>query len=275
MTCIERILVGTSDLEASLALYRDQLGLEVLRPLERVAAEECARWGVQAEHDVQDIVLAGAGQTAGLLRLVSFGAQSGQPVRAGARPYDSSPKNLDFRVRDIQAAYGQLEQAGHVFRSEPKSFQHHGETVWEAQLTGPDFVNVVLVQHDAGPVVRYTARGFAGVTQWVITVPDMARAQRRFLGLGMPLTGENRLAGPEIEAMIGLPPGAWLEIAMFGEGPYGGVEVVHYGGVEARDLTPLARPPNTGLLNVLRLGDGQDDHDDQDGPEAEHERVGT
>ena len=71
-----------------------------------------------------------------------------------------------------------------------------------------------------------------------------------FLGLGMPLVAENRLAGQAIEAMIGLPPGSWLEIAIFGEGPYGGVEVVWYGGVESRDLTPLARPPNTGLLDL-------------------------
>ena len=249
---IQHVVVGASDLDASLRLYRDHLGLEVLRPLGRVPEAESALWGLPDGADVRAVTLGMAGASAGLVRLASFGSATGTPVRGEARPFDSSPKNLDYKVEDLDRAYRELSAAGYRFRSEPVRYMHDGHEVGEVQMLGPDFVNVVLVQYDQGPSVTFTPKGFAGVTQWVLTVGDMARAVGLFRDvLGVQLHQENRLTGPAIEKMVGLPPGAALEVTLLGTGgPYGRIELVHYDGVQARDFTADARPPRAGMLQV-------------------------
>ena len=58
--------------------------------------------------------------------------------------------------------------------------------------------------------------------------------------------------GPEVERMVGLPPGAKLDMHILGDpaDPLGRIELVQYVGVKGTDLYPLARPPARGFLGV-------------------------
>jgi catechol 2,3-dioxygenase-like lactoylglutathione lyase family enzyme len=250
---VHHVVVGARDLETALRLYRDHLGLGVRRGPETVPAAELALWGLPPEADSPTAVTLGSpDQQYGLIRLVTFGECTGEPVRKDARPYDYSPKNLDFQTNDLARAYQTLSELGYVFRSEPVVYPHDGHWIKEVQLRGPDEVNVVLLETEAGMNLPFSPRGFAGVTQWVLTVGDLGRAVRLFSeGLGIPVALHNRLAGPDIERMIGLPPGAGLDITILaGTTPFGRIELVHYEGVDSRDFTPRARPPASGMLQV-------------------------
>ncbi|MCS6800475.1 MAG: hypothetical protein RMM58_07440 [Chloroflexota bacterium] len=250
---VQHIVVGARDFESALRLYRDHLGLGVRHGPAPVSAAELTLWGLQPEHFAATAVTLGApDQQYGLLRLVSFGERTGEPVRKDARPYDYSPKNLDIQTVDIDRAYTTLSALGYPFRSEPVTYPHDGHLIKEVQMRGPDEVNIVLLETEAGRAFSFSPQGFAGVTQWVLTVGDLSRAVALFSeGLGIPVAMHNRLAGPEIERMIGLPPGASLNIAILaGDTLFGRIELVHYEGVDSRDLTPRARPPAAGMLQV-------------------------
>ncbi|MCL6647944.1 MAG: hypothetical protein K6U89_06395 [Chloroflexi bacterium] len=249
---VQHVVVGTSDLQAALQLYHQELGLACCQGPAPLSPAERALFGLPATIPAEAVTLGAPGQRYGLIRLVSFGEATTAPVRAAARPYDSSPKNLDFQVRDLAATYAALRVHGYQFRSEPVTYPHDGQRITEVQLLGPDAVNVVLIETEPAPALPFSPQGVAGVTQWVLTTGDLAGMTRLFHeGLGIPLVLRNRLAGPAIERMIGLPSGAALEIAILGgETAYGRIELVQYTGVVARDLTGRARPPAAGLLQV-------------------------
>jgi catechol 2,3-dioxygenase-like lactoylglutathione lyase family enzyme len=145
-----------------------------------------------------------------------------------------------------------LSGLGYAFRSEPVAYPHDGHLIKEVQMRGPDEVNIVLLETETGIRLPFSEQGFAGVTQWVLTVGNLKRAEALFAeALGIPVALRNRLAGPDIERMIGLPPGAGLNIVILaGDTPFGRIELVHYEGVESRDLTARARPPASGMLQV-------------------------
>ncbi|MCS7003225.1 MAG: hypothetical protein NZ518_10295, partial [Dehalococcoidia bacterium] len=219
---------------------------------ESLSHAERALWGLGPEVEAKAVTLGGPDQTHGLIRLAAFGSATGPPVREHARPYDYSPKNLDFQTRDLDHAYRTLRAAGYAFRSEPVRYPHDGHMIAEVQLRGPDEVNVVLLESETGAHLPFSSPGFAGVTQWVLTVGDAPKAERLFYeGLGIPVALRNRLAGPDIERMIGLPPGAGLVVTiMADDSPFGRIELVHYEGVDSVDYTRLARPPRAGLLQI-------------------------
>ncbi|GIW08810.1 MAG: hypothetical protein KatS3mg060_3615 [Dehalococcoidia bacterium] len=250
---VQHIVVGARDFEAALRLYRDHLGLDLRRGPEAVPSGELALWGLSSSSfGATAVTLGSPTQEYGLIRLVSFGEQTGEPVRKDARPYDYSPKNLDFETRDLAQAYQTLSEVGYAFRSEPVVYEHDGHLIKEVQMIGPDGVNVVLLETESGSRLPFSPRGFAGVTQWVLTLGDMDRGVRLFSeGLGIPMAMHNRLAGPDIERMIGLPPGAGLDISILaGDTPFGRIELVHYEGVHSEDYTARARPPAAGMLQV-------------------------
>lgn len=248
----QHVVVGTRDLERSLSLYCTDLGLALLSPVAPVPAGERELWALPPGYEANAATIGMPGATSGLIRLVTFGAGTGAPVREGARPYDSSPKNLDFSVLDVDAAYARLRERGHSFRTEPTHYEHGRKPIGEVQMMGPDEVNVVLLQFpDLTPAV-HTPEGFAGVVQWVLTVGDRAPVIALLRdGLGLPLIRESLIKGPEIERMLGLPPGTELNTALMGGAtPSGLIQLVEYSTVQPRDLTADARPPRSGLLHV-------------------------
>jgi catechol 2,3-dioxygenase-like lactoylglutathione lyase family enzyme len=250
---VQHIVVGARDFAGALRLYRDHLGFAVRRGPEAVSPPELALWGLRPEDGgATAVTLGGPNQDYGLVRLVSFGERTGPPVRADARPYDYSPKNLDIQTTDMERAYRTLSGLGYAFRSEPVAYPHDGHLIKEVQMRGPDEVNIVLLETETGIRLPFSEQGFAGVTQWVLTVGNLKRAEALFAeALGIPVALRNRLAGPDIERMIGLPPGAGLNIVILaGDTPFGRIELVHYEGVESRDLTARARPPASGMLQV-------------------------
>ena len=66
------------------------------------------------------------------------------------------------------------------------------------------------------------------------------------------MLNDNVLEGPEIERMVGLPPGAALDVSIWGnaDNPFGQMEIIDYRGVEGADLYPRAMPRQRGILHV-------------------------
>jgi hypothetical protein len=70
--------------------------------------------------------------------------------------------------------------------------------------------------------------------------------------LGLEILSDNLLNGPEIERMVGLPPGAGLDVSVLGHDDehFGRIEIVEYQGVSGTNLYPKARPKALGTLHV-------------------------
>jgi catechol 2,3-dioxygenase-like lactoylglutathione lyase family enzyme len=177
-----------------------------------------------------------------------------ESVRGAAQVFDLCPKNLDIYVDDLPARMAQLADQGVVFRNE-----HYSEAVSpdgvhfrEIHLAGHDDINIVLLQV-IGSDTPIPPTGFSGVGPLVCIVREPTEEKRFYEQVvGLKLSHDNILAGPDIEQMIGLPAGCALEVSIWANPgqPLGEVELVTYQGTDGADLYPRARPGARGVTHL-------------------------
>ncbi len=247
------VSVGVASLDEALNLWQQTFGLSC-QELRVGDDPDLARlWDIDPHDIVRQAMLRTPGLAAGGLHLVEF-RDPDAPIRQGAEVYDLCPKNLDIYVDDLPRRMEELKRQGWVFRNEQYSEVEapNGTIFREVHLPSHDAINVVLLQV-LGQTHPFTPQGFAGVGPLITIVGD-ATAERQFFEqtFGMRMLTHNLLSGPEVEKMVGLPPGAELDISIWGEAGehFGQMELIQYGGVAGADRYPLARPKSLGVLHV-------------------------
>ena len=251
----QHVTVGVADLDVALALWVEQFGFEVAARSDGPDSGLAQLWSLQPEDISRQAIVRTPGQSYGMVHFVEF-VDPDPPVRAGAEVYDMVPKNLDISVRDLPARFAEMVAAGQVFRTETykEASSGSGGRFREGQMKGHDDTNIVLLEVVGGglPEELYTPQGYAGVTALIGIVPD-APAEKRFYAeaLGLTLRSESLLTGPEIEAMIGLPPGSGLDVSMMGgDETFGVMEIIEYQGVRGTNRYPQAKPKALGTLHI-------------------------
>ena len=244
--------VGVADLDAALALWRDQFGFEVIH--ERQGSDPGLEklWGLPAGAIARQALVSGTLRSHGRLILVEF-TDALPPVREDAELYDSLPKNLDVYSNALSDHMRQMQEAGHVFRHPtPQQFEASGVTIEEAQLPAHDETNIVIMQR-SDITEGFNRSDFAGLGLIVYAAEDVER-EETFLAdvLGVETLHAVELGGPELEAMTGLAPGTRWHIRIVGDpgSDFGQIEVIDYRGVEGKNRFERARPGATGLFEV-------------------------
>jgi catechol 2,3-dioxygenase-like lactoylglutathione lyase family enzyme len=245
--------VGVADLDQALELWSGTFGLEILEQRDGDDPELASLWGLSPGDIERQALLGTPGASHGLIHFVQFN-DPGPAVRDGAEDFDSCPKNLDIYVHDLPLRVEELKARGWTFRNERHSevTAPDGTKFREIHMPGHDGINFVLLEV-IGKDLPFTQQGYAGVGP-VITIVADARLERSFYRevMGLDLLNDNILEGPEIERMIGLPPGVALDVTIWGAHgeSLGQMEVIEYRGVDGKDLYPLAVPKQRGILNV-------------------------
>jgi catechol 2,3-dioxygenase-like lactoylglutathione lyase family enzyme len=246
------VTVGTADLDAALALWRDRFALEVVATRDGPDPALAGLWDIAADDIARQALLRTPGLQTGALHLVEF-TRPGAPVREGAAVFDHVPKNLDVYARNLPARYEELRAAGLEFRAPWVEMPAPGGLSFrEVQLPGHDATNIVLLEI-LDTDYRHSPAGYAGIGPLIIVVAD-AETETAFYRdvLGLETIMEDLLAGPEIERMVGLPEGAGIDFRVLGaeSDPMGRIETIEYQRTGGADLFPRARPPATGTLHV-------------------------
>ncbi len=246
------VTVGVADLDAALGLWRDTFGLSVVHEAEGGDASLAKLWDLDADQITRQALLRTPGNKFGGLHLVEFGKPAA-PIRATAEVFDRVPKNLDVYTQNLPEKYAALRDQGIEFRSNWVEMPAPGGlTFREAQMPGHDATNIALLEILEANY-RYSDKGFAGIGP-LVTVVDDAQLETLFYTevLGLENIMQDLLSGPEIEKMVGLPPGAGLDFRVLGakDEPMGRIEIIEYQKTDGRDLYSLAKPPATGTLHV-------------------------
>jgi len=248
------VTLGVASLDEATAFWVNHFGLEVEQQQRGADAALARIWQLPATAIAAQAVLATPGAKAGRLHIVEFSAP-GTPVREGAEAYDLLPKNLDVYAPDLPQRYDELKAAGIEFRGPWIGMPGpDGLSFREAHLPGHDEINVVLLEViGPGYATPLTRQGFAAMGPLITIVPDAERETAFYRDLlGMDTTLEILLKGEQIEKMIGLPPGAGLDLRIFGDAadPMGRIELIEYQQVKGKNLYPRARPPARGILHA-------------------------
>ncbi len=247
------ITVGVADMDKARALWVDAFGMQTVAEQRGPDAATASLWGIDAGDIAHQLLLSTGDSRFGMLHLVEF-KNPAPPVREGAQVFDLCPKNLDVYVKDMPARIAELRAAGFSFRNEhfSEAVAPDGTAFREMHMPSHDAINVVLLEV-LGKTKPLSDRGYGSIGPLIYIVPD-ADIEKTFLRsvLGFSKLNDNILKGPEIEKMVGLPPGAWLDVSIWGDADYplGELEIVDYQGVEGNDLYSLAKPKATGILHV-------------------------
>jgi catechol 2,3-dioxygenase-like lactoylglutathione lyase family enzyme len=168
--------------------------------------------------------------------------------------FDLCPKNLDIYASDLPARVKEMQANGFVFRNaEPSEVTAPDGTVFrEIHLAGHDEINIVLLEI-IGKAMDFSDKGLSGIGP-LIAIVEHAKPERDFYAniMGLEILSDNILEGPEIERMIGLPPGSSLDVSIWGgKGEsLGQMEVIDYRGVKSNNLYPITVPTQLGILHV-------------------------
>jgi catechol 2,3-dioxygenase-like lactoylglutathione lyase family enzyme len=248
---IAYVSVGVTDMDFVHDLWVNQLGLEVIRYRNGPDPDLGRLWGLPAEAFVDQMLLATPGAETGWLHFVQFRAAA-DAVRKGAAPTDLGAKNLDVNCHDMPARVDALRKIGFTFRSEIGEYELDGIRAREVQMPVHDDINLVLIEVLTGGFeVEFTPEGFAGLTSFVVIVPDVEREAAFYKELfGMDEILHHKLSGPAVEMAAGLPAGTVLDLHLLGDpdNVLGRMELIEYVGVQGADRFARAVPPATGIL---------------------------
>ncbi|MGW5156309.1 hypothetical protein ACWEPN_12595 [Nonomuraea wenchangensis] len=246
---ITAAMVGVTEFDPHLRLFRDDLGFEVVAEGVVPAEVADALWG-SGPADVEAVALAAAGAGTGRIHLVRVP----EPIAPAEPPHnlDDGLIGIDLYARDIDAAHAELGRAGRTWDTPPTTY---GVAVGdrEVQVTqgvcpGPDGTVVVFVQPAA---VRGTeawaadpGRPFTELTSVVCHVPD-ADAEVAFWGpdgLGMSLWYDVEFSSPGFDTVAGLPSGTKMRLAFLAGEKTARIEVTSAAGEHRVDRRAAQRP---------------------------------
>lgn len=253
LTAWSSVVVGVADMDAANSLWIDAFGMEVVTTKEGPDAALAELWGIDAADIARQQLLRSPDETYGMLHLVEF-VNPDPPVREGANTFDMCPKNLDIYVHDMPERVAELREAGFSFRNEAFSEAKapDGTAFREMHMPSHDSINVVLLEV-LGADRASAERPYRAIGPLIYIVGD-ATTEKEFVGsiMQFDMLNDNVLGGPEIEEMVGLPPGAKLDVSIWGTPgqPLGQMEIIDYRGVDGNDLYARAKPKATGVLHL-------------------------
>ena len=129
--CLEHFALSVSDMERSLAFYRDFVGMKVVLEVDFSDDRIERITGIpEAKCRVVHLELGGA-----ILELFQYYNPPGRRIPSEQRQCDNGFTHIGFRVTDIHAHIEQLKERGMKFLGEPVEIRPE---VWVVYFRGPD-----------------------------------------------------------------------------------------------------------------------------------------
>jgi catechol 2,3-dioxygenase-like lactoylglutathione lyase family enzyme len=130
---LEHVALSVSDMERSLAFYRDLLGMTIIRDLAPGLGGDKLGTVVGMPGCRARIVHLDLGGT--MLELFQYFDPAGRPLPTGHRQADIGFTHIGLSSDDVRADYRRLKAAGVDFVSEPVEFR---PGIWIVYFRGPD-----------------------------------------------------------------------------------------------------------------------------------------
>jgi|TARA_B110000211_G_scaffold232504_1_gene296409 catechol 2,3-dioxygenase-like lactoylglutathione lyase family enzyme len=245
--------IGVANLDMALAFWIGAVGYEVVASAEGSDIGLAQQWNLKPSTIQRQALIAPPGATNGHLHLIQM-HEPGPSVRSGAAVFDACPKNIDIYVTDIEQRVDALKALGYNFRSATHSevTADDGTRFREMHIGIHDDINLVLLELPDQPIPT-NMKGFGAIGPIICVVSNVGQEKLFYQDiLGLELLADNFFEGKDVERMIGLPPGAGLDVSIWGrEGEREAqLELVEYTGVDGDTLFSLATLPNCGLHQV-------------------------
>jgi catechol 2,3-dioxygenase-like lactoylglutathione lyase family enzyme len=258
----QELVISVPDLEQAVTFYQKVAGWRVVHR-GAVQPEMLAAWKLPEAAKAIEVVLQNPGDSSGFVRLIKFRGMPQDEIRPSARLWDAGGfAGFDVRAHDTWQKYTQFRQNGWHGYAQPVQNQVERFSSIDALLQGPANEVVHIIQRLDPPL-----GGFSNLKElsYAFNVFETAKdfdATLAFytdkLGLKIFLKDQG-LAAPPGRNMYGLPHNlvnnVYRRVAMLHprgdvaqDDHAGSIGITSYYGIQGDDFTPLAHPPNLGLV---------------------------
>ena len=255
----QEAVVSVRDLDAVAAFFEQVAGYETIGG-GTVDSGMLAYYRLPAAASARYRLLRKPGTTAGYLRLLRFDNVRQQPIRIGARAWDTGGFfSLMTRGRNLGLLYDEALAMGWHAESEPVQFDFGDIKLRNVVLKGPDGINIAVYERITPPLANWPA--FDRLTQpfnamQMVRDADAAYAfYKEVLGFEVFWRGDYLDPAPATNN-FGIPQNLVTEVPrrtaiMYPvPGETGRVEVMQFQGLDGRDVSSRAVPPNLGILSL-------------------------
>lgn len=251
------IVASVSSLAEQESVFTEVAGWSVQARSDTSAAQ-LAAWGLAPTVSAQEVLIHNPGTETGFLRLLQFAGVEQKQIRASAQSWDSGGLfDFNVRVKNMQSKHAQLQRRGWQAAAEPQRFVFGPFEVSEWIARGPDGIAMAMIERHEPPLegwpnLREMSRTF-NATQVVDDMPASLRFYRDTLGF-KPYMEHRGVSQGEGDNVLGLPLNLARELErevwiLHPDGTNeGSVELLAFSGLQGRDLSARAVPPNLGLL---------------------------
>ncbi|MEQ8248903.1 MAG: VOC family protein [Alphaproteobacteria bacterium] len=257
-------VLGTGDIDASLRLYRDMIGLDVVDWRTWSGPDLERHWQLPSGAQAEAVFLQAGASEVGRILLLDCAAPERKVVRAGKENWHYGLSNLNFYTADIHGAAKTFAAAGFEFWSEPKAHPMTPEvgTPIEVVFEGPDGVLINLVElATTDPKTRIgqmrayvekhgrTKTGFTPVVTTNHVLQSRERGKEFYEEvLSMRPLIDEELASPEARHFLRLGENRIWTLFMQGNHMFGKIATSTPIDFTPPNTTPRAVPPNLGYL---------------------------
>jgi len=249
---MDRMSISVSNLEDSLALFRDWIEMKVVADETLEPNEIQQLWNLPRGTEARAVSLKNELQST-LLELIEFTPHSGRTIREGTKSWDYGIYCVTFLVRDVDTTYRDLSGKGFTFISPPVAYQPNWvpHQVKELTVIGPDNVRIDHFQRmkdeDYGSQGNYVK--FDHCAQFSDNLDEAIRFYRDIVGLD--LIGQMTIPKRLIDDVIAVPPGTEEKVAFFNNKDRNDLmmECMQL-SIKGKSLVSVARPPNLGLFMI-------------------------
>jgi catechol 2,3-dioxygenase-like lactoylglutathione lyase family enzyme len=245
---IARILVSVSDLDKSLAFYRDYAGLKVQSEEDLTPEEVNGLYQLPPETTAHAVHLSNTRQTL-IVELIQF-KPHGIPIRKGGRDWDYGIYDICFFVEGVDSIYRSLMEKGYASVHEPVEYNPSGNPVKETVIIGPDNAHLAHLQRVV--TGKELPGRYISIADSAQIVPDVGEAVNFYTGIaGLDLSNRITLPRGTLDNIIGVPKGTRAELAFINRQGSKEPMVVAIGlSAPGKHLTGIARPPNLGIFGL-------------------------
>jgi len=257
----QEVVFSVRDLQKSMLMYKDLGGWELIDESE--VSKDCLDfWNLPSTCTAQTCLLKYPEKDSGMIRLISFKQVAQVHIRDSAQSWDTGGiYDVDLRVSDIYDRKEAFQSYGWSGFSMEEEYHFENFHVSEILLRGHEDIVFALIQRHAPALEGFDQlHKMSHVFNSSQIVKDMDRSKAFYLDqLGFQIYMEVNQADGECGPNIfGVPYNIWptlnrkITIISPDGTNKGSVELVQLEGVEGKDFSHYAIPPNLGIL-MLRF----------------------
>ena len=147
--------LSVRDLDRSTRLFRQTGQFETVAR-GSLTDSELAYWELGNDSDAEYLLLRAPGSDHGYLRFIRFDNVEQQPIRVGARAWDTGGYfSLMMRARGLEAIYADALELGWHAESEPVQFEFPPFELANVVLKGPHGINIALYERLSPPLDEF------------------------------------------------------------------------------------------------------------------------